>query len=239
MTLAVAKDAAYFETLYQTHADPWDYRGAAEQSKYRLTLEAAGRWQPNPGRVLDVGCSLGYMTELLAGYAPEVRAFDISETAVRLTQTRCAALRTATRFDVCLGDALSPAYADGQFDVVFAGDVLQGVFESSERAGKAVRALLPLLARGGVLIVTDFLNPSQQNAYRNMVEAADAHVLEMLYFNDRYWFRLKGAMKGLRRTRWGRRLLCSRRVFQFLARRAARLGPQGSKHFGLVVQRSD
>jgi len=237
MAPTVSRDAFYFETLYQTHADPWDYQGAAEQSKYRLTLQVARRWKPNPAQVLDVGCSLGYMTEMLAGYAPEVRAFDVSETAVRLTQARCAALRTSTRFDVCLGDALSPAYADSQFDVVFAGDVLQGVFESSERAVQAVRALLPLLAPGGVLIVTDFLNPTQQNGYLRMVEAANARVLELLYFNDRYWFRLKGAMKGLRKTRWGQRLLRSQRVFRFLARRSARMGPQGSKHFGLVLQR--
>ena len=236
MTLAPPKDAVYFEQLYQTHADPWDYRQAAEQAKYRLTLEAAWRWQPHPSRVLDVGCSLGYLTELLAGYAPEVCAFDISETAVRLTQKRCAAHHSLTRFDIRLGDVLSPSFAAGQFDVVFAGDVLQGAFESSHHAVEAVRALLPLLTPGGVLIVADYLNPSQQNDYLSLVEGAGAQVLEKLYFNDRYWFRLKGALKGLRTTAFGQRLLCSQRVYRFLARRSAKQGPQGSKHFGLVVQ---
>ena len=236
MTLAPPKDAVYFEQLYQTHADPWDYGQAAEQAKYRLTLEAARRWQPHPNRVLEVGCSLGYLTELLAGYAPQVCAFDISETAVRLTQERCAALPTSTRFDIHPGNVLAPAFAAGQFDVVFAGDVLQGAFESSHRAVDAVRSLLPLLAPGGVLIVADYLNPSQQSDYQRLVEGAGAQVLEQLYFNDRYWFRLKGALKSLQTTAFGQRLLCSQRVYRFLAHRSAKRGPQGSKHFGLVVR---
>lgn len=236
MTQAPLKDAGYFEQLYQDHADPWDYRQAAEQAKYHLTLAAARRRHPHPSRVLEVGCSLGYLTQLLAGYAPDVCAFDISETAVRLTRERCAAHQTFTRFDIRRGDALSPDYTAGQFDVIFAGDVLQGVFESSDKAVQAVRALLPLLTPDGVLVVVDFLNPSQQRQYVDLVKSAGAFVLEELYFNDRYWFRLKGALKGLRKTAFGQRLLCNQRVYRFLARRASFRGPQGSKHFGLVVQ---
>lgn len=233
------RDAAYFEQLYQAHGDPWDYRQAAEQSKYRLTLDAARRWQPHPRHVLDVGCSLGYLTEMLAGYAPAVDAFDISPTAVRITQDRCAAIRTTTRFDIRHGDALAPSYHDGQFDVVFAGDVLLGAFEGSKHAKQAVRAMLPLLSPGGILIVTDFMNPSTQRAYVRLVEAAGGTMREPLYFNDRYWFRLRTALKSQRKSAWGRRLLSSPRVFQFLARRAAQRGAHGSKHFGLVVQRAD
>lgn len=230
------RDAGYFEQLYQTQADPWGYRHAGEQGKYRVTLAAATRWQPAPRRALDVGCSLGYLTALLADYTPDVSAFDISETAVGLTQKRCAALNTPTRFDIRLGDALSPDYPTEYFDVIFAGDVLQGAFESSPRAVQAVQALLPLLTPGGVLIVVDFLNPAQQSEYRRMVEDAGAMVLEDLYFNDRYWFRLKGALKGFRNTAVGQRLLCNQSVYRFLARRASRRGPLGSKHFGLVVR---
>lgn len=236
MTPAPPLDALHFERLYRTHADPWDYRQAAEQAKYRLTLETARRWRPQPARVLEVGCSLGFLTAMLAGYAAEVRAIDISETAVRLTRERCADLRTLTRYDICVGDVLAPEFASGHFDVVFAGDVLQGAFESSPRAVQAVRALLPLLAPGGVLIVADYLHPTQQGDYRRLVESAGAQVLEPLYFHDRYWFRLKGAFKGLRTTTVGQRLLCSERVYRFLARRAAKRGPQGSRHFGLVVR---
>ncbi|WP_310570245.1 class I SAM-dependent methyltransferase [Gemmatimonas sp.] len=233
---AVPRDAAFFDDLYRTHADPWGYRQAAEQSKYHLTLRAARRWQPRPRRVLDVGCSLGYLTEMLADYAPRVSAFDISPTAIRMTQDRCAARRTSTAFDIQLGDALAPAYPRGHFDVVFAGDVLLGAFDGAERAVRAVRALLPLLSANGVLIATDFMNPTAQQSYVNLVETAGGRIREALYFNDRYWFRLKTALKSRRDSAWGQRLLCSPRVFQFLAHRAARRGPAGSKHFGLVVQ---
>lgn len=229
-------DAQYFEALYQASTDPWDYAQAAEQAKYQITLDAARRWRAAPRRVLDAGCSLGYLTNLLGGYAPEVSAIDISETAVRWTQERCARHPSGTKYEIRVGDVLAPDFALQSFDVIFAGDVLQGAFESSPRAVQAVEALLPLLSSGGILIVADFLHPSQQRDYVKLVESGGARVLEKIYFNDRYWFRLKGALKGFRKSSFGQRMLRSKRVHQFLARRAARLGPQGSKHFGLVVE---
>ena len=119
---------------------------------------------------------------------------------------------------------------------MFLGDVLEGNFESSRRAVEAVQAVLPLLNKNGVLIAADHLRPSQQDNYRRLVEGAGGQVVEQLYFNDRYWFRLKGALKGLRTTTFGQRLLRSQRVYEFLANRSSKWGPEGSKHFGLVVR---
>ncbi|MCY7351547.1 MAG: class I SAM-dependent methyltransferase [Cytophagaceae bacterium] len=236
-TTTSEKNAAYYEQLYQSHADPWDYVQAAEQAKYRLSLEAARRWQPAPQRILEVACSLGYLTEQLAGYAPEVYAFDVSETAVRQTRQRCARLNTPTRFDIRPGDALEPDYPAGHFDVIFAGDVVHGAFDGSELSIRAVRALLPLLASGGVLVLTDYIQPADQAGYERLVVNQGAQVLEKLYFHDRYWFRLKNALKFMEKTRVAQWFLRSRAVYQFLKKPATWRGPQGSKHFGLVVQR--
>lgn len=237
LTTTSEKNAVYYEQLYQSQADPWDYAQAAEQAKYRLSLEAARRWQPTPQRVLEVACSLGYLTEKLAGYAPEVYAFDISETAVRQARERCERLNTPTKFHIAMGDALKPDFSEGFFNVVFAGDVIYGAFGGTELAGQALRALLPLLAPGGVLVATDYLPPADQDAYVALVEQAGGRILEKLYFHDRYWFRLRNAVRGLRHQALSKVLLRSNAVYQGLARLAARRGAQGSKHFGLVIQK--
>ena len=232
----VEKDAHYFEQLYKTLGDPWGYRHAGEQGKYRIMVDAARRWHPQPTRVLEVACSLGYMTEMLAGYAATVCAFDISTTAVEHTRARLARLLSRTQFEVRHGNALTPDYARAQFDVIFAGDALIGAFDGGETAVQALRALLPLLTPGGVLIATDYINPLAHSSYVQLIEKSGGSVHEKLYFDDRYWFRMRGALKGLRKTAFGERLLCSTSVYRWLAHRANARGPAGSKHFGLVVQ---
>lgn len=238
MTLAPPKDAVYYERLYQTHDDPWAYAQAAEQAKYRLSLDAARRWQPRPDRVLEVACSLGYLTEQLAGYAPDVYGFDLSETAVRQARARCERLATPTRFHLAVGDATRPGYPDGFFNVVFLQDVLLEITADADLRGSVLRATLQLLAPGGVLVLTDYQHPDDQDNYVRFAEQCGGRVVEKLYFHDRFWFRLRSALKAIRRSSLAQRLLESERVYRVLARWAARRGPWGSKHFGLVVQRN-
>ncbi|MBC7893686.1 MAG: class I SAM-dependent methyltransferase [Sphingobacteriaceae bacterium] len=229
------KDAVYYERLYQTHADPWSYAEAAEQAKYRITLEAARRWQPHPERVLEVACSLGYLTHQLAGYAPNVYAFDVSETAVAQTRERCRSLDTPTQFDIRVGDAIEPDYPQGFFDVIFLEDVLLEITEEATVRARILRNTLRLLRPGGVVILTDYQQPSHQAVY--VAEAqSQGRIVEKLYFHDRYWFRLRGFLKALRRTALAKALLRSETVYRALARLGAGKGPEGSKHFGLIIQ---
>ena len=236
MTLAPPKDAVYYEQLYQTHDDPWAYGQAAEQAKYRLSLQTARRWQPHPARVLEVACSLGYLTEQLADYADEVYAFDLSETAVRATHDRCRKHPRAAHVHVRQGDATQPGYPEAHFDVVFLQDVLLEIPETLRPA--VLEQSLRLLKPGGILVVNDYQQPSQQEAYCQLVQSGGGRIVERIYFHDRGWFRLKSALKAVRQTAPARALLQSERVFRWLSGLSARRGPEGSKHFGLVVQRN-
>lgn len=230
------KDAVYYERLYQTNADPWSYAQAAEQAKYRITLEAARRWQPRPQRVLEVACSLGYLTRQLAGYAPEVYAFDVSATAVAQTRERCRSLDTTTQFDIRVGDAYEPDYPDAFFDVIFLEDVLLEIAQDAASRRRILSVMLRLLRPGGVIILTDYQPPSHQAEYIKMIESQDWPIVEKLYFHDRYWFRLRGFLKALRRTALAKALLRSETVYRALTRLGASRGPAGSKHFGLIIQ---
>src|SRR6185312_473053 len=70
-----------FERLYQASPDPWGYRTSSyEQQKYAATLAAIPR---QPVRLcLEVGCSIGVFTALLASRCEHVVAIDFSLSAL-------------------------------------------------------------------------------------------------------------------------------------------------------------
>ncbi len=237
MHAAPVKDAGYYEQLYQQHPDPWNYELAAEQAKYQISLDAARRWQPTPRRVLETACSLGYQTQRLADYAPAVYAYDLSETAVEATRSRCNPLQTATEFDIRVGDATEPGYPPAYFDVVFLQDVLLELPGLTLRK-RVLRKALDLLDEDGILVMTDYQRVEHQETYCRLVENAGGQILEKIYFHDRGWFRLKSTLKAIRNTTLARALLQNQRVYRLMNWLSTRRGPAGSKHFGLVVQRA-
>lgn len=226
-----------FERIYQQQDDPWDYYSAAEQAKYSRMVETAKRLQPSPVRVLDAGCSLGYLTELLADYAPEVVAFDIAKSAVERTRARCNRLNTTTRFAIEVGDAIRPQYASASFDVVFLGDVVRNLPTEKDQH-LAIRNTLALLNDGGVLILTDCMKCYRQKAYVSLVESEGGCVLERIYYHDRYWIKFRSLVKQLGRPKQVRALLGNAGLHRALTRLGSFRGPSGSKHFGLAVRRA-
>lgn len=76
-----------FEALYQRHADPWAYETSPyERGKYLATL----RFLPRPfyGRGLELGCSIGVLSEMLARRCRTLVAVDASPTAVAQARSR-------------------------------------------------------------------------------------------------------------------------------------------------------
>jgi SAM-dependent methyltransferase len=83
-------DAERFERHYEASADPWNYRGSAyEHEKYAATLAAlpSRRWE----RALEVGCSIGVFSGLLAERCEQLVAIDFSSRAVALAREHLAA----------------------------------------------------------------------------------------------------------------------------------------------------
>lgn len=225
-----------FEQLYQQQEDPWDYYSAAEQAKYARMSDTAKRLCPAPFRVLDAACSLGYLTEMMADYSPEVLAFDISKLAVLRTSQRCAALRTTTRFHIEVGDAIRPQYPPASIDVVFLGDVVR-ILPSIEDQRSAIRNALSLLTVNGILVLTDCMKCTDQRAYISLVESEGGRIQEKIYYNDRYWIKFRSLIKRLGSPRQIQMLLRNTTIHRWLSKLASLRGPAGSKHFGLVVKK--
>ncbi len=108
-----------FEQRYAASADPWSYRTSSyEREKYAATLAAL---PSRPlGRVLEVGCSIGVFTRLLAPRCERLVAIDFSERALALAREELVGVE-----NVELAHADFPAQAPaGEWDVVVCSEVL-------------------------------------------------------------------------------------------------------------------
>jgi SAM-dependent methyltransferase len=109
--------ASYFEAKYRTDIDPWRFRTSVyERQKYRATIGALARSHYRSG--LEVGCSIGVLTALLAPRCDHLLALDVSEAAVAEASRQDFANVT---FEVaCLPDA----FPQGIFDLIVLSEVI-------------------------------------------------------------------------------------------------------------------
>ena len=122
MSMAPAPErtqAARFEALYAASPDPWGYTSSQyEREKYAATLAAVG-----PGsyeRGLEVGCSIGVFTAMLAPRCATLVAMDFSARALELARTRVARLP-----DVELVQGAFPEQAPtGSWNLIVCSEVL-------------------------------------------------------------------------------------------------------------------
>ena len=112
-------DRSYFETLYTQKTDPWDFRTSPyEQLKYAATLDALSR--PNYARALEVGCSIGVFTRLLAPRCDTLLSVDTSTRALAEARRDCADLHHVMFRMASIPDE----FPVGTFDLIVLSEVL-------------------------------------------------------------------------------------------------------------------
>jgi arsenite methyltransferase len=109
--------------------------------------EEMRRYFGSRGRVLDAGCGAGFATSawIDADWNGEWVGLDLSE-AIDVARERLGGL-PGTHF--VQGDVSQPPFRPGSFDVVFS----EGVLHHTPSTEAAFRALVPLLAPGGELMI--------------------------------------------------------------------------------------
>jgi 2-polyprenyl-3-methyl-5-hydroxy-6-metoxy-1,4-benzoquinol methylase len=128
----------YFEAKYQSDIDPWQFRSSAyEREKYQATIGALV--QARYANALEVGCSIGVLTALLAQRCDALIAIDASETAIaaaRKTDIANAEFRVGT---------LPSDFPGGSFDLIMLSEVLYYFVEADLRqvAAQCTGALRP------------------------------------------------------------------------------------------------
>ena len=79
----------YFERIYARKQDPWEFETSDyEAEKYRITLQALPRERYE--NAVEVGCSIGVLTQRLADRAEHLLGLDVSDRALDRARERLA-----------------------------------------------------------------------------------------------------------------------------------------------------
>jgi SAM-dependent methyltransferase len=137
----------YFNALYAADPDPWDFATSPyERAKYTLTLNAI----PNPRSqsALEVGCSVGVLTRLLASRCDSLLAVDAAPAPLVDARRRCADLP-----GVSFKQMFVPKdWPDEIFDLILLSEVVY--YLSREDVGRlAASATRSLASDGSVILV--------------------------------------------------------------------------------------
>ena len=136
-----------FEHKYRKHGDYFGYRtNPYETLKYARTMELMRAWRPSNDSALEIGCSVGVFTAMIAPEFARVVAVDIASEALGLA---AEATGHAPNVSYIQSDLVS-LNAGQTFGVIFCAEVLMYVPE--RQAPEACQALDQHLAPGGMII---------------------------------------------------------------------------------------
>jgi SAM-dependent methyltransferase len=157
----------HFERLAHESEDPWDYATSEyEQEKYRRTLSYL---PAETGRTLELGCSVGVFTAMLAPRASQLVAVDFSPTALARARERLAEAG-ATNVEL-LERELPEGTPSGPFDTIVCAEVLY--YWSAELVLDGIRRIEAALAPGGILLAVHWRHPDP----RRELTGDDVHAI--------------------------------------------------------------
>jgi len=134
----------HFERLARESEDPWDYATSEyEQGKYRTTLEYLPE---RTGRTLELGCSVGVFTAMLAPRTSHLVAVDFSPTALEQATRRVAGAENVE----LLCRRLPEEMPVGPFETIVCAEILY--YWSAELVEEGVARIEAALAPGGTLL---------------------------------------------------------------------------------------
>lgn len=106
-------DETYFENLYSEKSDPWNFRNSPyENEKYQNSIKALNKINFKNG--LELGCSVGVQTKLLANICDHLIAIDISEIAIKEAKATCNDFSNITFYV----QDLTKTFPKGKFDLI-------------------------------------------------------------------------------------------------------------------------
>jgi SAM-dependent methyltransferase len=144
--------SSYFEGLYAAAPDPWSLESRwYEQRKYALTVASLPQRRYRHG--LEVGCSVGVLTGMLAERCDSFVAIDVAAAAVATTRRRLA-----DRPDVDVRLLAAPAeWPTGDFDLIVLSEV--GYYLSRPDLAQLVDRASGALDAHGALVAVHWRHP--------------------------------------------------------------------------------
>lgn len=136
----------YFETLYTKSTDPWNFEQSKyEKEKYERTVASIP--DKKYELALEIGCSIGVFTEILASRCNNLMAMDISKTALAKAAQRLANLPQVK----LITGAIPVDFPSGKFDLIVMSEV--GYYLSMEDLLKTRTLIIEHLRPNGILLL--------------------------------------------------------------------------------------
>lgn len=182
----------YFDALYEVNPDPWNFATRDyEIQKYAATLENLPR--PHYHRALELGCSIGVLSELLSARVDALLSLDAAPKALKSAKNRCLQLSNIAFQRAVLPDE----FPSGEFDLVVMSEI--GYYFSPSDLARLALKIAGALPRRGDLILVHYL-PKVPD-YPSSGDAVHEHFLKRAEWEF---------LNGFRAERY--RLDCLRRV---------------------------
>jgi cyclopropane fatty-acyl-phospholipid synthase-like methyltransferase len=137
----------HFDALYAADPDPWNFAASPyERAKYTLTLDAIPKSRSRSA--LEVGCSIGVLTRLLASRCDSLLAVDAAQAPLAEARRGCGdlpSLRIEQMF-------VPKQWPGGVFDLILLSEVVY--YLSREDVGRlATSVTRSLVPDGSVILV--------------------------------------------------------------------------------------
>ena len=111
-------DSEYFKSVYDASEDPWNFETSEyEAKKYAVTITSLPK--ENYENALEIGCSIGVLTQLLAQKSGHLLATDISEKALDRAKKRCENFENITFKKLNFQNELP----EDQYDLIMVSEV--------------------------------------------------------------------------------------------------------------------
>lgn len=225
----------YYEKFYEGTKEPWNYsyRGAEIYRHKKIPQVLAQRFKKF-SKVLDIGCSLGQLTQGLVGVSEELYAMDVSRKAVSEARKNCA----PSPIKFLVGSFPGLPFLSHTFDLVVAADALHE-FVSKERRPLAIKEILFLLKEGGICLFCDYLKPKDNRAFLDLIKNCGFKIIEIIPLHDRLWYSFESWFKMVRHWGWARKILSSLMITRLWTYPARFLGESGSRHVLIVAAKGN
>lgn len=156
----------YFDSLYNADADPWKFQTSEyEAKKYAATLAALPKARYRSA--LEIGGSIGVLTEMLATRCDSLLSVDVSEKAQQQAVARCQSLSNI-RFQLM---QVPQSYPNERFDLTVLSEV--GYYWCREDLQKAQQLMLDHLEPGGHLLLVHWT--PYEDYYDNPLSGDEVH----------------------------------------------------------------
>lgn len=138
----------YFEEKYKADIDPWQFRTSEyERAKYQATLGSLTR--NGYSSALEVGCSIGILTQLLSRRCLSLLAIDASATAIE-----AAKAINEPNVTFCVA-SLPDEFPQATFDLIVLSEVLY--YFSAPDLERVTRSCVSSISPNGEIVLCHWL----------------------------------------------------------------------------------